>query len=143
MGAVGDGQDHRRDGHRHDLGVPRLVGEQADHDHAEHDQTAYRRDVPEIAGDPGFMPKDVVTGQQEQGRDQAEDANGTTSALAQSRARLRGLVLHPQQDKLLLADCLPLFDQDVAFGEGVKVLVHSGAGLVAQPRGNLRLMSQG
>ena len=83
VGAVGDGQDHRRDGHWHDLGVPRLVGEQADHDQAEHDQTAYRRDVPEIAGDPGFMPEDVVTGQQEQGRDQAEDANGTTCALAQ------------------------------------------------------------
>ena len=56
---------------------------------------------------------------------------------------LRGLVLHPQQDELLLADRLPLFDQDVALGEGVEVLVHPAAGLVAQPRGDLRLMSQG
>ena len=34
-----------------------------------------------------------------------------------SRARLRGLVLQPQQDELLLADRLPLFDQDVALGD--------------------------
>ena len=39
-----------------------------------------------------------------------------------SEARMRGLVLHPQEDELLLANRLPLFDQHVAIGEGVEVL---------------------
>ncbi len=50
------------------------------------------------------------------------------------KGRLRGIVLHPQQDELLLTDRLPLFDQDVAFGECVEVLVH-------QARASLRSLA--
>ena len=38
------------------------------------------------------------------------------------------LVLHPQQDELLLADRLALFDEDVAPGVGVVLLLRPGSG---------------
>ena len=44
-------------------------------------------------------------------------------------ALLGGLVFHAQQDQLFLADRLPLFDQDVALGEGVEVFRSLGRGL--------------
>ncbi len=128
--AVGNGQNHRRDGHRHDLGVPGLVGEQADHDQAEHDQAANRGDVLEIAGDPGLMPEDVIAGQQKKHCDQAEDSQCPACALAQRESVLGGIVFHPQQDELFLADGLSLFHQHVALGERIEIVADPGSGFV-------------
>ena len=43
-----------------------------------------RRDPRQVAGDLGLVPVDVVADQEEQGGDQAEDANGPADALAEA-----------------------------------------------------------
>ena len=113
---IGDRHDHRGDGHRHDLGVPGLVGQQANHGHGQDDQPADGGDMPQVARDCRLVPVDIVSREQEEGGHQGQDPQGPPGTVAQSQRALGELVLHPQQDELLFADRLSLLDQDVALG---------------------------
>ena len=70
------------------------------------------------------MPEDVVARQQEKRRDQADDPKSSPHALTQRECIASCIVLHSQQDELLFADRLALFDEHVALGESVKMIAH-------------------
>ena len=82
------------------------------HDH----QAADGGDMPQVARDCGLVPVNIVSREQEEGGHQGQDPQGPPRLVAQAQRALGGLMFHPQQDELLLADRLSLLDQDVALG---------------------------
>ena len=124
---VGDGQDHRRERHRDQLGVPGLHGQQPDQADRRDDQAAER-------GDPrrGRRRSAARGGgrSSRSGRTGPPPARPPTpprrSRAPRPSAALAGLVLHAEQDQLLLGDLLVLLDQHVAAAVGVVDVARRG-----------------
>ncbi len=119
VGVVGDRQDHGGDRHGDQLGVPGLHRQQADQADGDDDQAAEGGDPPQVAGDLGLVPVDVIADQREEGGDQHDDRTAALEPGTQGQGLGGGFVLHPEQDELLLVDLLVLLDQDVALAVGV------------------------
>jgi hypothetical protein len=68
-----ESEDHRGDGHRDQLGFPRLHGQQAHDAHCDDGQTADRGNPTQVPGDLRFMAVDVVANQGVEGGHQYEN----------------------------------------------------------------------
>ena len=123
VGVEGDRDDHGGDGDGDQFGVPGLHAEDADDAEGQDHQAADHGDPAGIPDGAALVPPEVISRQDEQRRDQGEDSHGPSHAIAKIEARDRGVVFQAEQDELLLADDLALFDEHLAAGERVVMVV--------------------
>ena len=133
VGVVGDRQDHRRDRHRDQLGVPGLDRQEPGQPERDDRERADRGDPPEVAGDLRLVAVDVVADQGEHRGGQDQDRARPAGARSPQRPLGVGdLVLLAEQEELLLADLLALLDEQLALAVGLVDVGDGVAGLLAE-----------
>ncbi len=95
------------------------------------DQSAERGDALQVAGDPRLVAVDVIADQREQRGDEHHHRYHPPSTRAERHQGVGFIVLHTEENQLLLADRLALLDEEVAPAVGVVNLFHAVAGDVA------------